>query len=1364
MLEAGTEQTENMLREWPQDGVHIAHVTPALTWQPRSLLALRYIEAMNVSGFQQGVANGLDQVAFEGYVIGRMVLEVLRGLWPITRQGFIDSFYSLGTFQLAADYTVGPFIDQGANESSSGCSIAREELFVSRVARNGSFLPFPNETRTWPASETCGSVSQRCRKGLYRQSPDEVCILCELGNDIISYTDHVSCEPCGPGTTGKLYGKCDACAVGTYNDDVGITGECPECSPGHFANLPGMTACISCPVGEVQPQSGRSHCIPCSPGEYSDEESGSHCMSCPRGSKAEQMGTSTCTLCSPGHFSEESGQSLCRPCSAGQFQDDSGRSKCKQCGLGKYADERGLTRCKGCPGAYNTSERGASSLVECMCPEGTYEPDGEYETPVCTPCPVAMKCEWGSQEANLYNGSAARDELRIPEATLGYMTLTERPLQPYRCRDKEVCPGGWPGSCNHGFDSSAVACGECRNGHYKSTGAACHDCGSWDWAPALGAVASISAIVIVTTHFVNRSHVLRSHSSMSALVVLGMVMRSYQLLSIYQVLELEWYEPVATVLNGVNLMSFDISLVRLKCILPGISAPMRYLIVQLVGPYCLAVMLVVVLVRIKLGHTRHTMLLEVSNSGGTFIHMFFLSITLSAFMPFMCYEHPNDNGSSMVFLPAVVCYEPGQHMSIIALGVISFLLITLPMLLSALFVALLYPRYVQDIAMTGSKQFSHFRILYVKYRPEAYYYEVILLTRSLALVLVPVLLVDKAAQVLMLVGVILFFVLVQQQINPWRAQWVNLLDGIAGGLFVLIIMSGSLTLDLSLDDHTVKALNNISLTTLVLLMLGGFGATIYVKYLPGPTFHYFICHHKRDAQAQARLLKMLLTSTGRLHVFIDSDDLEELDGLFDLVKRQVKRLAVYLTRETLTRPWCAGEIATACEHKVATIAVRTPTFEMLSEEELTATETYLDASGMALKSYGISFEDVEKAFRRLLDDGVTPTLHLRHWRSSKRFDVLTRELLLQSATVCSSSSSARASSEEYETDFEDLNYPERKPDMLIFSVEPRNDEACAAVGILLQKIKQSLEDTVKRSICRLDDCKDSSSEEFYSITRSYAVVVFLSSGTMSCWQQLRVITRVMRMITYPSEHNMGRPQDAICRAPPKVVPVYIPDFAFPSTDDLLKVVSMHWPDDNEDDKLRLLEGFFRNIAIFFATNAADNVLVAQAAQVASRLADRKKNGQSMPLAVNNSHGSSNNNRRLVEGFESSLSQRNSGSEHGGAFVKSNSGITQQGSLKGMSSARSDGKSDISGNGSTAHLVEGRESYDDSEGKSSPRRPSFSNGTGSGNNASGDGKPVTDAADLPFAKLADIDEGLSNGGDIADERCQMEDLPEGLLRL
>merc|ERR1712137_720387 len=100
-------------------------------------------------------------------------------------------------------------------------------------------------------------------------------------------------------------------------------------------------------------------------------------------------------------------------------------------------------------------------------------------------------------------------------------------------------------------------------------------------------------------------------------------------------------------------------------------------------------------------------------------------------------------------------------------------------------------------------------------------------------------------------------------------------------------------------------------------------------------YDYMICHHKAEAGAQARLLKMHLCIKDRLRVFLDSDNLTDLDTLLDTVKSKVRQVIVYLTRETLRRPWCAGEIVSAFQApSVKVLAVRTPTFWAPSARQL----------------------------------------------------------------------------------------------------------------------------------------------------------------------------------------------------------------------------------------------------------------------------------------------------------------------------------------------------------------------------------------------------------------------------------------------
>lgn len=48
----------------------------------------------------------------------------------------------------------------------------------------------------------------------------------------------------------------------------------------------------------------------------------------------------------------------------------------------------------------------------------------------------------------------------------------------------------------------------------------------------------------------------------------------------------------------------------------------------------------------------------------------------------------------------------------------------------------------------------------------------------------------------------------------------------------------------------------------------------------------------------------------RVRVFLDCDQLENLDFLFDVVRTSTRNIVVVLTPELLKRVWCAGEIAT----------------------------------------------------------------------------------------------------------------------------------------------------------------------------------------------------------------------------------------------------------------------------------------------------------------------------------------------------------------------------------------------------------------------------------------------------------------------
>ena len=56
--------------------------------------------------------------------------------------------------------------------------------------------------------------------------------------------------------------------------------------------------------------------------------------------------------------------------------------------------------------------------------------------------------------------------------------------------------------------------------------------------------------------------------------------------------------------------------------------------------------------------------------------------------------------------------------------------------------------------------------------------------------------------------------------------------------------------------------------------------------------------------------------TGHLQVYLDSDNLKNLEELFDTVRSHTRNLVVLATPAVFQRPWCAGEITCAYSSQI----------------------------------------------------------------------------------------------------------------------------------------------------------------------------------------------------------------------------------------------------------------------------------------------------------------------------------------------------------------------------------------------------------------------------------------------------------------
>merc|ERR1719291_262439 len=131
----------------------------------------------------------------------------------------------------------------------------------------------------------------------------------------------------------------------------------------------------------------------------------------------------------------------------------------------------------------------------------------------------------------------------------------------------------------------------------------------------------------------------------------------------------------------------------------------------------------------------------------------------------------------------------------------------------------------------------------------------------------------------------------------------------------------------------------IFFTIVMLIVLGAIigiaGLLFWRSVQPGVVYAAFLCHHKVGCGVGARLMKLELENQLSSPVFLDSDNLEDLDTLLDTVRCEVRNLVVLLTDQTLSRPWCAGEIGIAFTNRVRMIPVAVDNYEDVPEDELT---------------------------------------------------------------------------------------------------------------------------------------------------------------------------------------------------------------------------------------------------------------------------------------------------------------------------------------------------------------------------------------------------------------------------------------------
>jgi len=160
----------------------------------------------------------------------------------------------------------------------------------------------------------------------------------------------------------------------------------------------------------------------------------------------------------------------------------------------------------------------------------------------------------------------------------------------------------------------------------------------------------------------------------------------------------------------------------------------------------------------------------------------------------------------------------------------------------------------------------------------------------------------------------------------------------------------------------------IAVGSLMVIVLVCLALVKVVQRLRHKRYGAFLTHHKQGAGCLARLIKLRLQPRMRSsEVFLDSDNLDDLEGLFDTVRCDTAHIIAILTEETLRRPWCAGELVTALKNGVPVTIAAHAGLQLPDEAELSNICNIWSPEELhPLQAVGVSEDDVVDCYRKLV--------------------------------------------------------------------------------------------------------------------------------------------------------------------------------------------------------------------------------------------------------------------------------------------------------------------------------------------------------------------------------------------------------------
>ncbi|CAE7039446.1 CRMB1 [Symbiodinium sp. KB8] len=697
-------------------------------------------------------------------------------------------------------------------------------------------------------------------------------------------------------------------------------------------------------------------CQPCPPGLFSasaSDETGETaiCSPCTPGTISPNVGALACQGCFEGTFANASGMSVCEKCPQGGWKLWKGQATAVGDIMGnpshgrEYQDMPAASACKACSEKKITLFLGATSAEDCECMPGTYWYNGS-----CISCQEGLFCKGGLAPVEQKAGFWVEVE------NVGSDEMDEMPrYSVFLCRDTLQCPQGGPGQCATG--RTGRSCGACMLGTSARSNGTCQLCDGIQLLPIIFWLAAVALLVLVLTFGCMLGKKMTLNAAMITVVFGQMVVCMQSLAAIYK-LDVAWLEPAKSFLRLMTVLSLDLDV---SCFLPPAHTTIFALRLA-TYPIAAAVVLYVwwLLKLFRTAPKFHVLI----NLHGILTLSLFTAMSDTVLSPFQCRGNPNGLPTLQAHSD-VICWR-GEHETLATMGVLGILAYPVAIFTWFVYLTWMYPKWVTS--GTGLDLLERYRFLFGRFRSDRYYGGVLFTLLNFAIAAIPVLLVFQPILQIGTVSLVLCTRLVLQAVLwPWKQQLPNFTEmvlstGLLGGL----VLAAPL---LNMTGPGSEALLSGILTGLFASPLAG---TLFValcafsyRWRRHRRYFIFLCHHKQKAGALCRYMKLVIAKHVRTEVFLDSDQLEDLSLLFDMVATDTGCLIAVLTGQTLQRAWCAGEITSAYKQKVPILPVYCDGFQFPGVGSSALESLWGQADKRILLSCGISLADVQAAYEHV---------------------------------------------------------------------------------------------------------------------------------------------------------------------------------------------------------------------------------------------------------------------------------------------------------------------------------------------------------------------------------------------------------------